>query len=586
MEQASGSKNAGQRQRKNPTRALALACLTALIGWAGIYGWWHSERLHASNLVSGALGHQAQQVISKLLDRMRAYEQVLWAVAGTIEGAPLISSSHWRAYVEKLDLHSRYPGILNLGYSRVVRPSDLDKHVLEMRTEGFPNYEIRPPGTRALYSAAVFVNPFNKHNARAIGYDMLSEPHRRAVVEEAARAGNVVLSGPLKLITYSSESKTGQLLVVPVYDRNLPKSSPDQRWQALRGWTYVAYFADELLSHLAHGQSSGLRFRFEDIAGGTNVLMHDILLTAGNPKATPQELAISRQVVKVAERTWRVTAIAYPEFAASVVMPTSLIGYVLGAAASVLFAWLVFSLVSTRDRAIDLARAMTTRLELSQRQIELQNHELRRLATEDPLTACLNRRALFQLAEPVLEQAIRRDQPLSCIMADIDHFKTHNDRHGHPVGDQIIVMVAKTIAKCLRESDLLCRYGGEEFLILLPKTDLASAVQIAERLRSSVEASVSSTALESCGQSVTCSLGVAVSTQSGPRLLELIDLADQAMYVAKRTGRNRVCTGADADVAMPPDDPSARTATAPEQTTDSCLAPQPFEPTWSIHPTR
>jgi PAS domain S-box-containing protein len=120
-------------------------------------------------------------------------------------------------------------------------------------------------------------------------------------------------------------------------------------------------------------------------------------------------------------------------------------------------------------------------LELSRDQVQLQNVELERLATRDPMTGCFNRRAFFAKAEEMFAAAKAQETRLACVMTDIDKFKLVNDTYGHGVGDKVITYYAKMLQLILRGDDLLCRYGGEEFCILLPTCDSDAAASVAER---------------------------------------------------------------------------------------------------------
>lgn len=161
----------------------------------------------------------------------------------------------------------------------------------------------------------------------------------------------------------------------------------------------------------------------------------------------------------------------------------------------------------------------------------------------DPLTGLANRRQLLELLEDELGRVRRHGVPLSCLMVDLDHFKRINDGHGHPVGDQVLASVARTLQGELRDVDLVARYGGEEFLVVLPATPSAGAEQVAarclERLRRTPILA---------GQvriDVTASLGVAtLAPGSDVQVEELIRLADDALYRAKQGGRNRVVVAA------------------------------------------
>lgn len=176
----------------------------------------------------------------------------------------------------------------------------------------------------------------------------------------------------------------------------------------------------------------------------------------------------------------------------------------------------------------------------SRAQIEKQNTELRLLASHDPLTGCLNRRAFFDSAEKLYAQAAAAATEFCCVMIDIDHFKSINDWHGHGVGDQVIQHVGKLIHASLRTSDLLCRYGGEEFCVALPGTEIEQAAQVAERIRHKIEAECGPGIRNVSGMKVTCSLGVAALSYGSASLPMLIDWADQALYAAKQGGRNQV----------------------------------------------
>ena len=185
-------------------------------------------------------------------------------------------------------------------------------------------------------------------------------------------------------------------------------------------------------------------------------------------------------------------------------------------------------------------RATLTELEASRSQIEHQNLELLRLATRDPLTGCYNRRAFFPAAEALFDKSSLEGRALTCIMADIDHFKRVNDTHGHRVGDQAIVAVARTLSAHMRTGDLLCRYGGEEFCIALPDTTADEAVEIAERLRAEIQQHAGASIRSVEGLHFTCSFGLASLKPGVANFSELIELSDFALYTSKREGRNRV----------------------------------------------
>ncbi len=168
--------------------------------------------------------------------------------------------------------------------------------------------------------------------------------------------------------------------------------------------------------------------------------------------------------------------------------------------------------------------------------IQRQNRDLEQLANHDPLTGCKNRRSFFDSFHTLWLAAKRYEMPISAIMVDIDHFKSINDTYGHSVGDDVLRLVSATLQSPLRESDILCRYGGEEFAIVLPNTDIDQAFVVAERLR----CAVAQTQMPVSKLKVTASMGVSAMSESTADPQEMLDQADQCLYASKRQGRNQV----------------------------------------------
>lgn len=173
-------------------------------------------------------------------------------------------------------------------------------------------------------------------------------------------------------------------------------------------------------------------------------------------------------------------------------------------------------------------------------QQKIAEEKLRNLAITDSLTQVYNRRHFFSLAQNELNRAVRYNRELSIILFDIDHFKSVNDTFGHLIGDQVLETLASYCKSNLRSFDIIGRYGGEEFIILLPETSLKRASQIAERLRKQALGIHITTPEGTPG--ITISLGVA-GIRGGEQVTldELIGTADQALYKAKKAGRNQAC---------------------------------------------
>lgn len=171
--------------------------------------------------------------------------------------------------------------------------------------------------------------------------------------------------------------------------------------------------------------------------------------------------------------------------------------------------------------------------------------ELERLALNDPLTGLANRRHLSELFRREVARQKRDGKPLALLVIDIDLFKAVNDRYGHLVGDACLKRVTTAIESCLRNTDIAARFGGEEFIVVLPETDLSGARIAAERLRRAVEETTIQVA--DAALHVTVSIGVAILQRDERADFDLLlESADHAMYRAKELGRNRVCASNDA----------------------------------------
>jgi diguanylate cyclase (GGDEF)-like protein len=178
-----------------------------------------------------------------------------------------------------------------------------------------------------------------------------------------------------------------------------------------------------------------------------------------------------------------------------------------------------------------------TRLREAMAEVKKLNKKLEKAAKTDPLTGLINRRAFIAMTDHEKKRFARSKKPFSLIMCDIDHFKWINDSMGHDTGDYILIELAKLLLNSLRAQDTLCRWGGEEFIILLPETDLTGGKNLAEKLRKIIEAEKFHFNAQEI--TVTMSFGI-TSCEKDITIYTYIKEADECMYMAKKNGRNRV----------------------------------------------
>ena len=171
-------------------------------------------------------------------------------------------------------------------------------------------------------------------------------------------------------------------------------------------------------------------------------------------------------------------------------------------------------------------------------ELQQSHKQLEEMATTDTLTGLANRKQIMNLLIEQFKHFQRYQNAFTIMMLDVDHFKNVNDTHGHLAGDAVLTNIAQTIKSTLREIDCLGRYGGEEFLVILPDTDGQQAIKSAERIRKAVNESI--THYEDCSLKVTISIGVAEIQKTDDNEDDLINRADDALYSAKENGRDRL----------------------------------------------
>jgi diguanylate cyclase (GGDEF)-like protein len=198
--------------------------------------------------------------------------------------------------------------------------------------------------------------------------------------------------------------------------------------------------------------------------------------------------------------------------------------------------------VSSRD--ITDSKQNERRLEDAQRKLRQQqdmlqdvNSKLTELAALDGLTQLRNRRAFQERLEDETRRWRRHGNDVSLVLLDIDHFKSYNDTYGHPKGDEVLRAVGRLLRRSIRAADFAARYGGEEFAIILPNTNAAGSMHVAETLRRAIEGATWE------DREITASIGVATMSEEISTPEELVDAADRALYRSKQAGRNRVTAG-------------------------------------------
>src|SRR3546814_332298 len=189
-----------------------------------------------------------------LTDRLRAYEQVLRGGVSTFHSWPSVTRENWRRFVANLHITENYRGIQGIGFAKVVPAAEKAAHISAVRKEGFPDYRIWPEGERQIYTSIIYLEPFGWRNQRAFGYDMLSEPVRRAAMERARDTGLASLSGRVTLVQETDEAvQAGFLIYLPVY-RTVSPADVEERRRELIGYVYSPFRMGDFMRGLLRSE--------------------------------------------------------------------------------------------------------------------------------------------------------------------------------------------------------------------------------------------------------------------------------------------------------------------------------------------
>ncbi|MGE5504539.1 MAG: EAL domain-containing protein [Actinomycetota bacterium] len=305
------------------------------------------------------------EIRSQIVVRMTHYEQGLWSAVALMNSVPAVDRAHWAAFVDGLRIRERFPGIQGIGYALLIRPDDLERHQRAVRAEGFPEYAIRPPGRRDLYSSVLYLEPFDRINRRAFGYDMYSEATRRAAMDGAIDSGTATLSGRVTLVQEGDgERQAGTLMYVPVYARGAALGDAGQRRAAIRGMVYAPFRMNDLMAGILEDGVAAVALRILDgTQSGDDALMFN------SHRAAPGEV-VDRfrrtEVVDIANHRWTLEFHGTRRFDALIDHhgPRSLM--VAGVLISVLLFAVFLGMARSRQRAVALALQMTHDLSASE----------------------------------------------------------------------------------------------------------------------------------------------------------------------------------------------------------------------------
>ena len=353
---------------RNLLAALSLLVAGLLVtGMVGLYAKANGERnaLREFELVGN-------EIRLDIFARLHAGALVLHSGAALFEASETVERAEWRAFIQGLRLEQDLPGIQGLGYAQLIPAVQLAAHVAEIRQQGFPNYQVWPAGDRETYSAILYLEPFTNRNLRAFGYDMFSEPVRRAAMERARDERSPALSGKVTLVQETDQDvQAGALMFVPVYRRGWPVETVAQRRAALQGWVYSPY----RMADLVQGALRGWEARVKDRRIGLEVYDGEVLSAAtllyDNRSAAAKALTASAGIdrltpVDFAGHRWTLRCAQPGGLAAITDYSSAWIALFGGTILNLLLFGLTLSLLTTRATAQRMAERLTQELRVSE----------------------------------------------------------------------------------------------------------------------------------------------------------------------------------------------------------------------------
>jgi len=431
---------------------LVFTLLVQLVVWQNL----HMSENRAAEQQFEMLSEKVTEAIRK---RLRDHEQILLGGAGLFDAVEQVSREQWRAYVERLLLPDRYPGIQGVGFAQAIPAATRDAHVARIRAQGFPDYDISPPGQREFYTSIIFLEPFVDRNLAAFGYDMYSEPTRRRAMRRAARLGETSITGKVTLMQEThGKVQAGVLLYVPVYQPNAPLTTPEQRMQALIGFVYSPYRVEDLMRGILRAADLPLALHIYASDGEQT----DQLIYSSRESANPEDARYTQlQQLDLYGQTWTLRLNSQPEFDSRFHANEALVAG-LGLGLSLLVFFLTSSLALRHSRAQALAEEMTRHIRQSRHDLRLSEERLT-LALKgsndglwdldleagsmyasprawemlgyrpNELTCDLKLWERVTVAEDLAQQKARLAQTM---LSNVDHFTTElrlQHKHGHVV---------------------------------------------------------------------------------------------------------------------------------------------------------
>ncbi len=349
----------------NPPAARAawiVAVAVLLVSLAATYSAWHTANQQLQSFQQTEFDFAVRQSVRRIEQRMSIYQQVQRSTQAYLLGSMNVDAADFRLFVQSLRLDENFPGIQGVALVRLLEPSQVDAHVAGMQAT-HRGYQVHPAGARAVYSSITHIEPLSGLNLRAPGFDMLTEPNRRAAMERARDTGQAAASGKVRLIQEDGKGEqAGLVMYLPVYRRAAPVASLEQRRANLIGWVGAPFRMDDLMNGLRPERAGDIILSIHD---GAEMTPASLLYSSDAPNSAegrhPSYFSTTQRI-DVAGRPWTLALRSAPLLERRLESDRPDVIALVGSIVSLLLALLVWALASGRGRALTLVDAVTRQL--------------------------------------------------------------------------------------------------------------------------------------------------------------------------------------------------------------------------------
>ena len=345
--------------RYSPFLTLALLLLSSLFLW----------RMYDQSLNNRAqviYSDKTAAITNRIIERMHDHEQVLRGAAGLFKVNEGTTRSDWRRYVSSLHLDENHPGILGVGFSKWLTTEEKEDNINNIRSEGFPEYTIRPAGHRSAYTSIIYLEPFNWRNQRAFGYDMYAEPVRRAAMDKARDGDVTTIAAKITLVQETDKDKqSGMLMYVPVYRHGMLLDSIEQRRAACGGFVYSPIRMNDFMRGTLTTMPKDIAFEVSVVGnqGADNLMFSSVQAEKLVPLKNYNPKFATSTIVQEYGCSWRFSFQTLPEFDNETNKAKSIIFLFSCIIISVLVSYLLFQILRNNNLIIERTKERADQLD-------------------------------------------------------------------------------------------------------------------------------------------------------------------------------------------------------------------------------